>query len=86
MPYKRVEEAVYKQLKSEGKPVDNEKDKLGADLLFDYYTMQLLLVAIERTLAHGMPTAKFSWRDDFAMDALRFSILDLIGAIDDRTV
>jgi hypothetical protein len=86
MPYNRVKEAVYKQLKIEGKPAGDEGAKLGADLEYDYYTMQLFLVAVERLLAHGTPSCKFSWRDDFAMDALRFSIHDLIGAIDDRTV
>lgn len=86
MPYKRVEDAVLRQLKIEAKPAQDLTFKMGKDLGYDYYTVQLFLVSVERLIAHGTPSYKFSWKDEFAMDALRFSIEDLVGAINDRTV
>jgi hypothetical protein len=81
----QVDDVVILQLKIEGKPVDNRSKTMGRDLKYDYFTIQLFLVEVERKLAHGHPSYKFTWRDEFASDALRFSIADLIGAIDERT-
>jgi hypothetical protein len=81
----RVGAVVIHQLGIEKKPADNLNATMGRDLQYDFFTMQLFLVQVERNLFTGQPSYKFTWRDEFAADALRFSIADLIGAINERT-
>jgi len=77
---------VGAQLRIESKPVNDTTRVIGRDLQYDFYTVQLFLVAIERTLFEGNPSHKFTWDDDFAAATLKMTISELIGAIDARTV
>ncbi len=77
--------AVGVQLGIEKKRADDWTLVMGRDLKYDYYTIQLFLVSVERILKEGNPSFKFTWTDEFAGDALQLSIMDLIGAINAHT-